>query len=81
MLIQGLDGRPQKILKFLTSKFGSSKKCFAIANENRLNGGYALFVARLTFKMGQNIRERQRMHSQGLDGRLQIFLELLMSES
>ena len=35
MHTQGLDGRPQKNLTFLTSESGSSKKWFAIAHENR----------------------------------------------
>ena len=40
---QGLDGRPQKNLAFLTSEYGSPKKWFAIAHENRRNEGYARF--------------------------------------
>ncbi|TMW82611.1 hypothetical protein EJD97_005527 [Solanum chilense] len=50
---QGLDGRPQKRLTFLTSESESSKKWFAIAHENHLSGGYARFRARLTLKMGR----------------------------
>ena len=56
---QGLDGRPQKNLAFLTSESGSPKKWFAIAHENRGNEGYARFGARLTFKMGLKGREGQ----------------------
>ena len=56
---QGLDGRRQKNLAFLTSKSGSPKKWFAIAHENRQNEGYARFGTRLTFKMGRTGREGQ----------------------
>ena len=56
---QALDGRPQKHLTFLTLEYGSPKKWFAIAHENRRNKGYACFGARLTFKMGQTGREGQ----------------------
>ena len=56
---QGVDGRPQKHLAFLTSESGSPKKWCAIAHENRRNEGYARFGARLTFKMGQTGREGQ----------------------
>ena len=56
---QGLDGRPQKHLAFLSSESGSPKKWFAIAHENRLNERYARFEARLTFKMGRKGREGQ----------------------
>ena len=59
MHIQGLDGRPQQNLAFLTSEAGSPKKWFAIAHENRRNKGYARFGARLTFKMGWTGREGQ----------------------
>ena len=52
---QGLDRRPQKNLEFLTSEYGSPKKWFAIAHENRQNNGYA----RSTFKMGRTGREGQ----------------------
>ncbi|TMW80735.1 hypothetical protein EJD97_015892 [Solanum chilense] len=52
MHIQGLYRRPQKISTFLTSESGSPKKWCAIAYENRRNGGYARFGARLTSKMG-----------------------------
>uniref|UniRef100_A0A3Q7FZX0 Uncharacterized protein n=1 Tax=Solanum lycopersicum TaxID=4081 RepID=A0A3Q7FZX0_SOLLC len=45
---QGLDGRPQKNLAFLTLESGSPK-C-AIAHENRRNEGYARFGARLPSK-------------------------------
>lgn len=38
---------------FWTSESRSSKKCCAITDENRLNGGYTLFMARFTLKMGQ----------------------------
>ena len=54
---QGLDGRPQKNLAFLTSESGSPKKWFAIAHENHRNEGYARFGARLTFKMDRMGRE------------------------
>ena len=54
---QGLDGRPQNSLAFLTSESGSPKKWFAIAHENRRNEGYARFGARLTYKMGRKGRE------------------------
>ena len=56
---QGLDGRPQKNLAFLTSESGSPKKWFSIAHENPRNEGYARFGARLTFKMGWTGREGQ----------------------
>ena len=56
---QGLEGRPRKNLEFLTSEYGSPKKWFAIAHENRRNGGYARFEIRLTLKMGRNGREGQ----------------------
>ena len=56
---QGLEGRPQKHLAFLTSEFGSPKKWCAIAHENRLNEAYALFGARLTLQMGQTSRDGQ----------------------
>ena len=56
---QGLDGRPQKNLAFLTSESGSPKKWFTIAHENRRNEGYARYKARLTFKMGRKGREGQ----------------------
>ena len=42
MHTEGIDGRPQIFLTFLTSKSGSPKKWFAIAHENRLNGVYVL---------------------------------------
>ena len=54
---QGLDGRPQKNLAFLTSESGSPKNWFAIAYKNRRNEGNAHFEARLTFKMGWTGRE------------------------
>ena len=56
---QGLDGRPQKKLAFLTSESGSPKSWFAIAHKNHRNEGYARFEARLTFKMGRTGREGQ----------------------
>ncbi|TMW85466.1 hypothetical protein EJD97_023105 [Solanum chilense] len=56
---QGLDGRPQNFLAFLKSESGSPKKWFATAHENRLNGGYARFRARLTLKMSRTGREGQ----------------------
>ena len=56
---QRLDGRPQKNLAFLKSQSGSPKKWCAIAQENRLNEGYARFVARLTFQMGRTSRDGQ----------------------
>ena len=56
---QGLDGRPRKNMAFLTSEFGSPKKWFAIAHENRRNEGYACFWACLTFKIGRKGREGQ----------------------
>ena len=59
MHIQGLDGRPQKNLAFLTLESGSRKKWFAIARENRQNEGYARFGARLTFQMGRTSRDGQ----------------------
>ena len=55
---QGLDGRPQKNLAFLTSESGSPKKWCA-AHENRRNEGYARFGACLTFKMGLKGLESQ----------------------
>ena len=54
---QGLDGRPQKKLAFLTSECGLPKKWFAIAHENCRNEGYSRFEARLTLKMGRTGRE------------------------
>ena len=57
--IQGLDGRQQNILEFLTSESGSTKKWFAIAHENRRNGVYVRFEASLIFKMGLTVRETQ----------------------
>ena len=56
---EGLDGRPQKNLAFLTLEFGSPKKLFAIAHENHRNEGYARFGARLTFQMGRTSRDGQ----------------------
>ena len=56
---QGLDGRPQKNLAFVTLESGSPKKWFAIAHENRQNEGYASFGARLTLKMGRKGHEGQ----------------------
>ena len=50
---QGLDGRPQKNLAFLTLESGSPKKWCAIAYENRRNEGYARFEAHLTFQLGR----------------------------
>ncbi|TMW99147.1 hypothetical protein EJD97_002986 [Solanum chilense] len=57
MHIQGPYGRPQFFLTFLTSESGSPKKWFAIAHENRLNGGYACFGAHLNLKMGRTGRD------------------------
>ena len=54
---QGLDGRPQKNLAFLTSEAGSPKKWFTIAHKNRRTGGYARFGALLTLKMGRSSRD------------------------
>ena len=76
---QGLDGRPQKNLAFLTSEFGSPKKWFAIAHENRRNEGYARFGARLTFQMGRTGRDGQLDAYTGLDGRPQKNLTFLTS--
>ena len=59
MHIQGLDGRPQKNLAFLTSESGSPKKWCAIAHENRQNEAYARFGARLTLQMARTIRDGQ----------------------
>ena len=56
---QGIDGRPQKKLAFLTSESGSPKKWCAIAHENRRNERYARFGACLLFKMGWKGREGQ----------------------
>ena len=56
---QGLDGRPQKNLAFLTSESGSPKKWCAIAHENRRNEAYARFGARLTLQMARTIRDGQ----------------------
>ena len=56
---QGLDGRPRKNLEFLTTESGSPKKWCAIAHENRRNEVYARFEARLTLKMGREIRDCQ----------------------
>ena len=56
---QGLDGRPQKNLAFLTSESESPKKWFAITHKNRQNEGYTRFGARLTFQMGRTVRDSQ----------------------
>ena len=56
---QGLDGRPQKYLEFLTLESGSPKKWFAIAHENRQNEAYVRFEARLTLQMGRTSRDVQ----------------------
>ena len=56
---QGLDGRPQKSLEFLTSESGSPKKLCAIAHGNRRNEAYARFVACLTLQMGLTSRDGQ----------------------
>ena len=78
---QGLDGRPRKNLAFLTLESGSPKNWCAIAHENRRNEAYAHFGARLTLQMGQTIREANRMHRHGLDGRPRKHLAFLTSES
>ncbi|TMW96894.1 hypothetical protein EJD97_006585 [Solanum chilense] len=54
---KGIKGSPQKFFLFLTPKSRSPKKWFAIAHENRLNGGYACFGACLTLKKGETVRE------------------------
>ena len=54
---QGLDGRPQKNLAFLTSESGSPIKWFTIAHKNRRNEGSARFGTRFNFKMGRTGRE------------------------
>ena len=59
MHIQGLDGRQQKLLAFLTSESGSPKKWCAKAHENRRNEAYARFGARLTLQMGRKSRDGQ----------------------
>ena len=56
---QGLDGRPQKNLAFLTSESESPKKWCAITHKNRRNEVYARFEARLTLQMGREIRDCQ----------------------
>ena len=56
---QGLDGRRQKSLAFLTSESGSPKKWFAIEHENHRNWGYAHFRARLTLNTHRTGREVQ----------------------
>ena len=56
---QGLNGRPQNFLAFFMLECGSPKKLFAIAYENRINGGYARFEDRFTLKMGRTDREGQ----------------------
>ncbi len=48
---QGLDGRPQKKIAFLTSESESP--------ENHRNEGYARFGACLSFKMGWTARDGQ----------------------
>ena len=78
---QGLDGHPRKNLAFLTLKSGSPKKWCAIAHENRRNEAYARFGARLTLQMARTIRDGQRMHRQGLDGRPRKNLAFLTLES
>ena len=78
--IQGLDGRPQKNLAFLTSESGSPKKSCAIAHENCRNEGYARFGDRLTFWVGQDVMAN-RMYRKGLDGRLRKNLAFLTLES
>ena len=55
----GLDGRPQKLLAFLTSESESPKKWCAIAHENRRNEADARFGARLALQMGRTIRDGQ----------------------
>ena len=66
---QGLDGRPQKKLAFLTSESGSPKKWFVIAHKNRRNEEHARFGTRLIFQwVGQAVMANH-MHRQGLDGR------------
>ena len=54
---KGLDGRPQKILAFLTSESGSPKKWCAIAHENRQNEVYTRFGTRLTLQIGRTSRD------------------------
>ena len=56
---QGLDGRPQKNLAFLTSESGSPNKWCAIEHENRRNEASARFGARLTLQMARIIRDGQ----------------------
>ena len=56
---QGLDGRPQKNLAFLTSESGSPEKWCGIAHENSRNETYARFGARLTLQMARTIRDGQ----------------------
>ena len=56
---QGLQRRPQRYLAFLTTKYGSPKKWFSIAHENRRNEAYARFGARLTLQMGRTSRDGQ----------------------
>ncbi|TMW96892.1 hypothetical protein EJD97_006583 [Solanum chilense] len=54
---QGLKESPQKNLALLTPESRSPKKWFAIAHENRLNGGYACFEVCLTLKKGRTVRD------------------------
>ena len=56
---QGIDGRPQKHLTFLTLEYGSPKKWFAITQENHRNKGYARFGARLTLQISRTSRDGQ----------------------
>ena len=81
MHIQGLDGRPQKNLAFLTSEYGSPIKWFIMAHENCRNEGYTRFGARLTFQMGWRAVMANRMHRQGIDGRPRKHLAFLTSKS
>ena len=52
--IKSLDGLPQIFLAFLMLESRLLKSLFAIAHENRRNGGYTRLGACLTLKMGWN---------------------------
>ncbi|TMW83499.1 hypothetical protein EJD97_001524 [Solanum chilense] len=56
---KGLDGRPQFFFGIFDVGIWITQKWFAIGHENRLNGVYALFGARLTLKMGRTGRDGQ----------------------
>ena len=78
---QGLDGCLQKNLAFLSSISGSTKKCCAIAHENCRNEGMLASGLVWPSKWVVQAVMANRMHRQGLDGRLRKFFAFLTSES